>query len=139
VFFTRREFGISLIVWITMLLTKNFSADEMACKCGCGMSDMDEFFMEKLQQLRDKCNFPLKVSSGMRCKPWNKKSHGHPNSSHMAGLACDLLVDGLRARVVIQKALEMGFDGVGISQRGSKFVHVDMKTRKNGKAVWTYG
>jgi len=24
----------------------------------------------------------------------------------------------------------MGFDGVGISQKGSKFVHVDMKTRK---------
>ena len=45
---------------------------------------------------------------------------------------------GTIARIVIQKALEMGFDGVGISQGGSKFVHVDMKPRNNGKAVWTY-
>jgi len=102
-FFTRKEFGKIVIVWITMLLTKNFSTDEMSCKCGCGLSDMDEVFMHKLQHLRDKCNFPLRVSSGMRCKSWNKKSKGHPNSSHMVGLACDFLVDGLRARVVIQK------------------------------------
>ena len=122
-----------------MLLTKNFSTDEMARKCGCGLSDMDEHFMHKLQHLREKCNFPLRVSSGMRCKSWNKKSKGHPNSSHMVGLACDFLVDGLKARIVIQKALEMGFDGVGISQGGSKFIHVDLKPRKNGKAVWTYG
>ena len=49
-----------------------------------------------------------------------------------------MAAQGLRARVLIQHALEMGFDGVGISQAGSKFVHLDMKQRTNGKAVWTY-
>ena len=123
-----------------MLLTKNFSQDEMTCRCGCGKSDMSPMFMTKLQKLRDVCNFPLKVTSGMRCKKHNDSPavSGHPNSSHLDGLACDVAAQGLRARVLIQHALEMGFDGVGISQAGSKFVHLDMKQRTNGKAVWTY-
>ena len=136
--FTRRKFGEIIILGIAMLLTRNFSQNEMECRCGCGLASMNSNFMEKLQLLRDKCNFPLKVTSGMRCKKWNEKAGGHKNSSHMKGLACDLAVDGLRARIVIQKALEMGFDGVGISQGGSKFVHVDLKPREHGKAVWTY-
>ena len=121
-----------------MMLTRNFSQSELECHCGCGLSSMNENFMEKLQELREKCNFPFKVTSGMRCKKWNEKSGGHKNSSHMKGLACDISADGLRARLLIQKALEMGFEGVGISQGGSKFVHIDMKPRENGKAVWTY-
>ena len=121
-----------------MLLTRNFSKNEMQCKCDCGEAVMSQDFMQKLQELRDKCNFPLPVNSGFRCKKHNTRIGGHPDSAHMAGLACDLDVNGIRARVVIQKALEMGFEGVGISQSGSKFVHLDMKPRKNGKAVWTY-
>ena len=64
---------------------------------------------------------------------------GHTGSAHLTGEGADLRVDRDRARIVIQKAIEMGFS-VGIQQRGnSRFIHVDTKIRKSGKAnLWSY-
>jgi uncharacterized protein YcbK (DUF882 family) len=121
---------------------RSFTFDEMACKncphCG-GISDMNEDFMMKLQQLRDACNFPLPISSGFRCQKKNIDCNGHKGSAHLTGEGADLLVERERARVVIQKAIEMGFS-VGIQQKGnSRFVHVDTKPRKSGNAnLWSY-
>ena len=126
---------------------KSFTFDEMARQncphCG-GISDMNEDFMMKLQQLRDACNFPLHVNSGYRCEKKNIDCKGHPNSGHLdqegqGSMAADLRVERDQARVVIQKAIEMGFS-VGIAQKGkSRFVHVDTKIRKSGKAnLWSY-
>ena len=98
---------------------------------------MDESFMIKLQELRDACGFPLPVNSGYRCMQKNIDCKGHVNSGHLdqgdGAMACDLRVERNKARVVIQKAIEMGFS-VGISQSGKsgRFVHVDTKPRKSG-------
>jgi len=137
---TRREFGV-IILGITMWTFKNeiksFTFDEMACN-NCpychGLSDMDEDFMMKLQQLRDACGFPLHVNSGYRCNGKNVDVKGH-----LTGEAADLRCDRDRARVVIQKAIEMKFS-VGIQQKGKgRYVHVDSKPRKSGKAnLWSY-
>ena len=126
---------------------RSFTFDEMACQncphCG-GISDMNEDFMMKLQQLRDACNFPLHVNSGYRCNGKNIDVKGHPNSGHLdqdgqGSMAADLRVERDQARVVIQKAIEMGFS-VGIQQKGkNRFVHVDTKPRRSGKAnLWSY-
>ena len=105
---------------------------------------MNEDFMMKLQQLRDACNFPLHVNSGYRCNGKNIDVKGHPNSGHLdqdgqGSMAADLRVERDQARVVIQKAIEMGFS-VGIQQKGkNRFVHVDTKPRRSGKAnLWSY-
>ena len=122
--------------------TKSFTFDEMACKncphCG-GISDMDEAFMMKLQQLRDACGFALPVNSGFRCERKNIDCGGHKTSGHLTGEAADLRVERAKARTVIQKAIEMGFS-VGIQQKGnSRFVHVDTKRRTSGKPnLWSY-
>jgi len=121
---------------------KSFSFDEMACRncphCG-GISDMNEDFMVRLQELRDACSFPLPVNSGFRCQRKNEDCGGHPTSGHLTGEAADLRVERNQARVVIQKAIEMGFS-VGIQQKGnSRFVHVDTKPRRSGNAnLWSY-
>ena len=121
---------------------RSFTFDEMACKncphCG-GISDMNEDFMMKLQQLRDACGFALPVNSGYRCFQKNIDCGGHANSGHLTGEAADLRAERNQARVVIQKAIEMGFS-VGIQQKGSsRFVHVDTKPRKSGNAnLWSY-
>ncbi len=125
---------------------RSFTFDEMACQncphCG-GVSDMNEDFMMRLQQLRDACNFPLHINSGYRCEKKNIDCGGHPTSGHLdsgeGAQAADLRVERDQARVVIQKAIEMGFS-VGIAQKGkSRFVHVDTKPRKSGKAnLWSY-
>ena len=121
---------------------RSFTFGEMACKncphCG-GVSDMNEDFMMKLQQLRDDCNFPLHVNSGFRCAQKNIDCNGHENSAHLTGEGADLRCERNQARTVIQKAIEMGFS-VGIAQKGSsRFVHVDSKLRKSGHAnLWSY-
>ena len=126
---------------------RSFTFDEMACKncshCG-GISDMNEDFMMKLQQLRDACGFALPVNSGYRCFQKNIDCKGHPNSGHLdqdgqGSMAADLRVERNQARTVIRKAIEMGFS-VGIQQKGnSRFVHVDTKPRKSGNAnLWSY-
>lgn len=122
-----------------MMLTKNFSKGEFECHCGCGLDKMDVNFVKRLQILRDHCNFPLIVNSGRRCKYWNTKSHGYPSSAHLEGLAVDIRVDREKARILMQHALEMGFKGIGLQQKGEgRFIHLDMKPRKNGMAIWTY-
>ena len=129
-------------MWNFKNIIKSFTFDEMACKncrhCG-GVSDMNEHFMMKLQNLRDSCKFPLPVNSGFRCAQKNIDCNGHVGSAHLTGEGADLRVDRDKARVVIQKAIEMGFS-VGIQQRGnSRFIHVDTKIRKSGKAnLWSY-
>ena len=129
-------------MWNFKNVIKSFTFDEMACKnCGhCGgVSDMNEHFMMKLQQLRDSCEFALPVNSGFRCAQKNIDCKGHTGSAHLTGEGADLRVDRDKARIVIQKAIEMGFS-VGIQQRGnSRYVHVDTKIRKSGKAnLWSY-
>jgi len=129
-------------MWNFKNVIKSFTFDEMACKdcshCG-GVSDMNEHFMMKLQQLRDACGFALPVNSGFRCAQKNIDCKGHTGSAHLTGEGADLRVDRDKARIVIQKAIEMGFS-VGIQQKGSsRFVHVDTKIRKSGKAnLWSY-
>ncbi len=134
-------------MWNFKNIIKSFTFDEMACKncphCG-GISDMNEDFMMKHQQLRDACGFALPVNSGYRCFQKNIDCKGHPNSGHLdqdgqGAMAADLRVERNQARVVIQKAIEMGFS-VGIQQKGnSRFVHVDTKPRKSGNAnLWSY-
>ena len=48
------------------MITPNFSVNEMACRCGCGTSEMEDDFMRMLQELRDQMQGPLRVSSGRR-------------------------------------------------------------------------
>jgi len=129
-------------MWNFKNVIKSFTFDEMACKdcshCG-GVSDMNEHFMMKLQSLRDACGFALPVNSGFRCAQKNIDCKGHTGSAHLTGEGADLRVERDKARIVIQKAIEMGFS-VGIQQKGSsRFVHVDTKIRKSGKAnLWSY-
>jgi len=129
-------------MWNFKNIIQSFTFDEMACKncphCG-GVSDMNEHFMMKLQQLRDACGFALPVNSGFRCAQKNIDCKGHTGSAHLTGEGADLRVDRDKARLVIQKAIEMGFS-VGIQQKGkSRFVHVDTKIRRSGKAnLWSY-
>ena len=56
-----------------MMLTKNFSTNEMMCHCGCKDSEMDPDFMKILQEIREDMNRPLKISSAVRCVKHNMK------------------------------------------------------------------
>ena len=123
------------------MITANFSVNEMACRCGCGTAEMDPEFMRMLQELRDQMQGPLRVSSGRRCEHHNDRVSTAKNEKNSVQTLCqasDILIFGERAMLLFEKARQMGFIGIGLSQRGDhakRFVHLDTKPRK---ALWSY-
>ena len=63
----RRQFIAVYGVTMLDMITPNFSKSEMACRCGCGIYEMDDEFMRMLQELRNEMNGPLRVTSARRC------------------------------------------------------------------------
>lgn len=53
-----------------------------------------KYTMEKMQELRDKLNLPIIVTSGYRCPKLNKFVNGAKNSDHLTGLGVDFYVSG---------------------------------------------
>ena len=126
-----------------MLITKNFTTDEMACSC-CGKSDMDDEFMRILQSIRDEMQRPLKITSGFRCEEHNQRvSTTGKKGPHTFAKAADILISGADAMRLFTIAQKHGVSGVGMSQRGAhakRFVHLDILSPDEGPrpTVWTY-
>ena len=125
------------------MITPNYNVNEMSCRCGCGLYEMDEEFMRLLQILRDEMQGPLRVTSGRRCDAQNFRvstSQNKQNGIHTKGKAADILVSGERAMKLFEKARQLGFSGIGLSQKSGtphpqRFIHLDTKPRK---ALWSY-
>ncbi len=121
------------------MITPNFSRAEMSCRCGCGRHEMDGEFMQMPQILRDEMQGPLRVSSGFRCEDHNEMvSTTGRTGPHTQARASDILISGERAMVLFEKARQIGFSGIGLSQKGnhaSRFVHLDTLPRK---ALFSY-
>lgn len=97
-------------VYYTKYYTKNFSPKEFVCECGgkycCGYPDyMKPAELIHIQNIRDHYGRPIKITSGLRCKTWNKKCGGSiQNSLHMSGLALDFYQSGVTDTLGNRKA-----------------------------------
>jgi uncharacterized protein YcbK (DUF882 family) len=115
----------------------NFKPKEFECHCTdpeCKKDGMEFFFLAALQDLRFAVGFPLLISSGYRCQIMNKVAGGRPDSFHLKGLACDILIKDMSSgqkHRLLRKALGR-FNGVGIYPH---FVHLDLRPPRD-KAVW---
>lgn len=119
--------------------TPNFSAAEMACRCGCGLFDMDASFMKRLQALRDDFG-AMVITSAFRCEDHNAAIGGGPE--HPLGKAADIAVDRQNARRMLTLAVE-NFPRIGVSQRGAgRFLHLGTAEpgEVNGASpmIWSY-
>ena len=124
-------------------ISKNFSSSEFACKCGCGLGNMQMPFIQKLQAARDWLHIngrdaPFKILSGLRCEKHNAEVGGEENSSHITGWAADILCADNEMRFWLKRALMMvGFTRCGTdAKRG--FVHVDCDPAKPANREWVY-
>lgn len=124
---------------------KHFEIDEFTCTCGCGINGMRESFVDKLDDLRERCGFPFIVTSGYRCPEHNSRvSSTGSDGPHTTGRAVDLSVSGNDAfRLVAQCTLGGWMTGVGLKQHGahaSRFVHLDDLAQPGHPRprVWTY-
>ena len=132
-----------------MLITKNFTTNEMHCQCsyGCGEDTMDDEFMRMLQALRDEAGFAFRISSARRCELHNSdiSSHHLKKGIHTFGKAVDILtghVSTTKVLELIKQAQDIGFTGLGLNLRGDRkgrFIHIDNRDSDfSAPAVWTY-
>lgn len=97
---------------------------------------MDPYFLQLIDKARTHAQIPFKISSGYRTKEHNKKVGGIPNSSHLKGLAADIVCNNSTDRfTIINALLHVGFNRIGIADG---FIHADVSTDKPGFMVWTY-
>ena len=119
---------------------KYFKLREFACNC-CGKNKINRTFVRILSAARERSKnedgsgIPFIITSGWRCEN-HPESIKNPTSSHIKGLAADILVKNSRERAVVLGALmEAGFTRFGI---GHNFIHVDIDEDKIQGVIWTY-
>lgn len=123
-------------------MTPHFSDDELRCRCGCGMLPKQDF-MQRVEELRLKYGKPLRVTSAARCPEHNAKVSGTGlTGPHTTGRAIDFGVLGNEAHFLLELALESGFTGIGVNQKGgARFLHIDDLPNAPGHPrpwVWSY-
>ena len=136
-----------------MMITPNFSTEEMHCQCsyGCGQDEMQDEFMRMLQELREQAGFAFRISSGRRCQLHNSdiSSLKMKAGIHTFGRAVDILTGHINTSSVlnlVKLSQSIGFTGLGLNFRGSRksrFLHVDnrdstMDSPFSQPAIWTY-
>lgn len=119
-----------------MNVTANFTREEFVCKDGCGLYNMAELVLFRLQQARNLAGIPFKISSGSRCAKHNRACGGKTDSAHLDGLAVDVVAITSTTRAkVLMALLEAGFQRVGVAQG---FIHADLDLTKPYPCVWLY-
>lgn len=112
---------------------KYFTKDEFKCQ-ETGENEIKPEFIEALDQLRQDCGFPFVITSGYRSPKHSIEAAKSEPGTHAQGIAADIAVsDGVQRRILVEKALELGFKGIGVAKT---FVHVDIRTTT--PVIWTY-
>jgi uncharacterized protein YcbK (DUF882 family) len=106
-------------------LYPNFTEAEMRCK-HTGKCEMRPVFMQRLQHLRSVYGAPMTVTSGYRDRTHPEEAKKAQPGAHTTGRAVDIAVRGADAVKLLRLALEFGFTGIGIQQKGEgRFIHLD--------------
>ena len=122
-----------------MLSHFKYSEFDSPDRLGSG-SNMDKYFLQKLDSARGKDTVPYVITSGFRTKEYNQDLirrgfPASPNSSHLKGLAADISANTPEKRKRIVKALlAAGFLRIGIA---GTFIHVDLDESKH-QTFWKY-
>jgi uncharacterized protein YcbK (DUF882 family) len=120
-----------------------FTSEEMKCS-HTGLEKMDAKFMEMLTELRVAYAKPMRVTSAYRdaTHPIEANKPLGKGGSHTTGRAADIAVERGEAYEVLKLALEIGFTGIGVAQKGSgRFLHLDICNSDDGMirpTVWSY-
>ena len=112
---------------------KYFKLEDFDCQ-ETGENEMSVEFIERLDGLRSVCGFPFIVTSGYRSPDHSIEARKEKPGQHAQGIAADIkVVGGVQRRILVEKALQMGFTGVGVDKN---FIHVDIRT--TAPVLWVY-
>jgi len=117
-------------------MTEHFPNYELECNCSCGLMNMKQETMDKLERARIIAGIPFGINSASRCQAHNIIEGGSMQSSHLTGYAVDIAITSSRARFKILTALmTVGFTRIGIAKT---FVHADDDPIKPTNVSWVY-
>jgi uncharacterized protein YcbK (DUF882 family) len=103
--------------------------------------NMDNEFLQMLDNAREYSTVPFKITSGYRTESHNNAIYAKLGkkpiaSSHLKGKAVDIACTDSRSRHIILTALiKAGFTRFGISHN---FIHTDSDEEKSQNVIWTY-
>mgnify|MGYP003642838177 CR=1 FL=1 len=113
-----------------MKVSKWFSKEEFACKCGCGEDfDMDPKLLTLLDKIRENIGNAITVTSGYRCKAHNDSLGSKETSQHRKATAADITLAYHKPAQVADIAESMLEEGGGLG-RYTSFTHIDTRSRK---------
>lgn len=107
----------------------HFKVKEFACKDGSDLILISPGLIEVLHRIRQKFKTPVIITSAYRTAAYNKTVRGAPKSTHLVGLAADIVVKGVTPAKVASYADTLLQESGGIGQY-SNFVHIDVRHEK---------
>lgn len=117
-------------------LSNNFNRAEFACKCGCGLKNVNPKLVLALEELHALAKKPIHINSGVRCVTHNAAIGGEPDSRHLVGQAADVTIEGFtpfEVFLLAKKVREFKQGGRGIYDT---FTHLDIGTGNKRPSVW---
>lgn len=112
-------------------------AEFRKCTPPCSIDDMQQAFLDKLDELRFNAGIPLVLNSAYRSVEYDKKKGRSGKSAHCSGLAVDIrCTTGINRLKIISAARRVGINRMGINRN---YIHVDMGERVGLPcSVWVY-
>lgn len=103
---------------------------------------MSKELLKMIDDVRDKFDKPIHITSGYRTEQHNEAVGGVKNSSHMKGLAIDLSdnnkgfpINSKNRFDLINCLLDVGFSRIGVAKT---FIHADIDHNKVQGVIWIY-
>lgn len=104
---------------------------------------MDRDLMELLDKARAIAGIPFVIppGGGYRTEAYNRElckrnKRASSTSSHLKGLAADIIAKGSRQRLyIVASLLDVGFTRIGVAK---SFIHVDLDSDKDEDLMWVY-
>lgn len=107
-----------------------FKVREFACKDGADLVMVSPGLLDILHDIRHHFNAPVIINSAYRTESHNKKVGGAKKSTHLLGIAADIMVKGVSPAKVAAYAETLMPDRGGIGQY-KNFVHIDVRHEKS--------
>lgn len=120
-----------------MKTSKYFKPEEFErCNPSCSINDMDQDFLDLLDDLREEAGIPLTLNCAYRSQEHDLAKDRSGNSAHTQGLAVDIRCNAGPTRMkILQAAINLGIRRIGV---GGTFIHVDASKTLPQDTIWTY-
>lgn len=113
-------------------ITEHLDESQVACKCGCGFKSLSMRTAKAFEEIWNKFEVPLVISSACRCEKHNQAVGGAKNSQHVKGTALDIRTpEGIDYDNFYNACESVIGDTGGVGYYASKkFVHIDTRGHK---------